>query len=149
MSIDIARAILTRWTAAGLDSSIAPLYQGSQEGANPELDSAGIPSELPRAEFSIPSDPLASESRATNISEAIVVFEVWGTTPEQVGDFVSAIKNAILGSENSASNYLKMANGRIMSTHKVDTSVEQMKDAVHLGRYTLKVRYHENKTVPA
>jgi hypothetical protein len=74
---------------------------------------------------------------------------VWGTTPEQVGDFVSAIKNAILGSENSASNYLKMANGRIMSTHKVDTSVEQMKDAVHLGRYTLKVRYHENKTVPA
>lgn len=149
MSIDLARAILARWTAAGLDNSIAELWYGSEDSATPELDPSGTPTVLPRAGFEIPSNPLSCESRGTNISEAMVIFELWGTTAEQVGDFVTAVKNAILGSENSTGNYLKMANGRIMSTHKVDDSVEKRQDAVYLGRYTLKVRYHEAKTVPA
>jgi len=149
MSIDLARAVLARWTAAGLDLSIAEIQQGSEDSAAPEIDSSGDPGELPRASFVIPSDSLSCESRGTNISEAMVLFEVWGKTPEQVGDFITAIKNAILGSERSTGSYLKMANGRIMSTHKVDDSVEKMQDAVWLGRYTIKVRWHEAKTVPA
>ena len=136
MSIDVDNAMFARYVAAGLNSSIAPLFPGDST-SNPETLDV-----LPRAEYFSMSDPLAFESRGTLGSMKNYTFQVWTKTYEQAGAFVAAIKAALLSTPNQPSMTAPL---RIMSVHKDDEGIDDQERNVYRGYFSCVVRWCELK----
>ena len=145
MSIDIDNAILTRWNAASLNTSIATLYPGD-DVSTPEESSPT----MPRANYYSMDDPLESESRGTLVKVKQYTFQVFATTYEAAAGYVKSIAAAFLNSENSTSNALQVAAsiGKILSTHEVNEMTIKHDDSTFEGNYVLSVRWRKAKAIP-
>jgi len=142
VSIDVDTALFERWVAAGLNSSIAPLYPSDDVSA-PE--DAGV---VPRASYFVTADPLQSESRGSRIALKTYMLEVWDRTRELVGTHVNLIDTAFINAERAGLLQMPESAGRIMATHYVDQGWEKVQDALFKGWIEISVQWRKPNATP-
>lgn len=97
--MSLATAIVARWNAKSLNSTIANLYSGEEEGAPPTTD-------LPRASFEVEDEQrlMQDESVADKIMVAPFTFTVYAASQDLADTYGDAIENAFDNSHAAASS---------------------------------------------
>ena len=150
-------AIYSRWNAAGLNSSIAPLFPGQES----ETDSEAVPpdTDLPRAEYFV-DDTLPNEiSRCGRVQMTAVTFRIYMGGPNSgidvdttVGNAVQAIVTAFVNSEQAATSPLAFASsssGAIMDVGFGATHTAMLRRNVGRGLAEILVRHVVPNAIPS
>lgn len=151
--MSLPAAVVTRWDAAGLDSSVAPLYRANpafaEFGAAPE-DLAT--STLPRAEFFIRDDSPVEHTVAYRIRSAFLTIRVYHSNEETLETLLTSIEDNFDNAENAGTNPFSLptafgtvncidfAGGR--EVHPVD-------EGIFLGTLEFQIRWTKARTTPA
>lgn len=136
MSLAIREAVYSRWNAAGLDTSIAPLYAGD-ESASPEG------SALPRAQYALPDDSQRARSRGSRELLQTLRFQVWATGDRTAQEYVDLIEASYVNSETAQSDPFAVAAsaGTILDVRYRGQAVVQEDEAVFQGVLDLEVQW--------
>lgn len=129
-------AILTRWNAKGLNTSIAPLYDHQQpEG-----------SALPYCSFSNVSDRKAHQTVASRYQEAMVQFELWHTSKEACGALCELIEQGFINANRASTNALAVPqpDGIVSCILITPYILLQISDTVWQGPQTFKILYRRD-----
>ena len=142
-SATIEDALVTRWNALGLNTSIATLYPGDW-GAAPESSAT-----LPRAEYETPADTLESQSRGSEVIEQIVQFKVWGMVRSTVRSNITTILSQFVNGDRAATNPMSLSTGTILNIDRVYGTVQKVDDKLFEGTCEIMIRWRRVATVPA
>lgn len=144
MSQAIAAAVVSRWDARSLDTSIASLYPGEDE-ASPEGTS------LPRAQYILLDDRQIFRSRGRRIYQTPVQFEVFADGYSNATSYKDSIESEFVNSENATANAFSISasTGCVISVDWSSGTVTQEDDNIYRALVTLLVTWQKNETFPA
>ena len=129
----LKNAIVSRWDAAGLDTSVGELYYGEDQGS-PEEQS------LPRAQFSLLDDLEEVESRGATVRVQPVQFETIRSTSDSGASDLDLIQAAFKNSHAAATNPLTVTSATVNHVMRLSGTVIQEDDTIYraVGRYSIK-----------
>ena len=141
MSVDLRKAIFSRWNSTGLNNNIATLYPG-EETAAPEG------TKLPRAQYFLPVDSEQSRSRGSRVLSQPLQFQVWGTDDSTVQQYVDAIEDAYVNSESAPTNPFSIpsSKGGVMDIGYVNKTVVKEADELFQGILQVEIRWFKPNT---
>lgn len=131
-------AVLTRWNAAGLNSSLGLLYPAG-EGRASTRNVGGAPEtdDLPRFEYMVIKPPAQQKSRNSRITQASAVFHLWGKTALLSSGYVSSVWSAFTNADEAP---MSLSNGDILEVDDGGSFVEKVDDGVWLGQQLMLIR---------
>lgn len=136
-------AIVTRWTAAGLNSSLGTLWpsgEGRTARGAPPTDL------LPRFEYMVNDPAPQNKSRNSRINQAAATFDLWGKSALLASGYVDSVKSKFLNADEVP---MTMTGGDILEVDLAGSSCGQMDDQVWLGQLVVLFRIRVDQTVPA
>lgn len=136
--IEIDQAILTRWTAKSLNTTVAGgIWSG---GFVPEGTA------FPYCIYTNVSDNWVGDTPATRFSESQAQFQVYDVTPDLVGSDLRTIGNAFIHADRALTSPMQLdaSVGHIFDIRQIGKSVIlQESDGVYQGTFTIGIRYTE------
>ena len=138
--LNLATAIYTRWSDAGLNSSVTTLYWG---------DAAPEGTAMPRAVYEIPSDDKSDLSRGSMIHIVRLRFKAWNETPELVTGYINSIQSKFHNSEKAATSPLNMSGGNINSCLYATSGVIQEDEEAYMGVVDFDIQWQETNSIPS
>ena len=98
MTIEVDKAIVTRWDNKSLDNTVTG---GLHHGLKPERTS------MPYASFSTISDVTTGKTHTARYGLKTIQISVWDVTDVLVGSHIEAIKNGFVHSDRALTNPLR------------------------------------------
>lgn len=155
MSRHVADAVYSRWNAASLNTSIAPLYPANKgvDGTWRNRSTGGSPTEqdLPRAEYVLDTSIVVGKSRGSRMLRQPILFQLWLAGFEATADAVDAVRAAFTNSEQASSNPLLIpaSAGKVMSVEHENGSVLKQDDELFQGIERIVVFWREANAIPS
>ena len=142
MSQSIATAVLTRWDAVGLDTTVDTLYWASKA---PESDV------LPRVVFQLTTINRRTLTRGSLMKTGRLRFQMWGKTPELVQGYIDAIQPLFHNSDKAATDPLVSTadDTNITECLYADSANMEEDDNVYQGVIEFDIEWQETNTVPS
>lgn len=133
-------AIVNRWNATGLNTSIGTLYDTRQ----PEGTA------LPYGVFENISDAKMSQTRYSRYHEALIQFQIYHTNKESLGALCDLIDTAFCNPNFASQNPLSIPKpeGVVRANLRAPYILELVGDTVWQGTMTLAVYYRRDGGLP-
>lgn len=136
--ISVAKSVLARWNASGLDESIAALYPGG--GANVRKNnSSGSPvgDAFPRAEYTYSTPPPMEKTRGSRVFQVPITIRVYRNDSFlQVGSDVILIRSKFVNAETT----MMLEDGTILEVDESGAVASKVDDQVFMGQIVLGFR---------
>lgn len=141
--MSVETAIVSRWSDASLDSTVASLYIGEDESAPKAGD-------MPRASF-VCEDEFRHREESVGYREmtAPFTFTVWAATAVLAVTYRTAIENAFDNAHNASSNPFTLSSGTVLYVTYQGSSLDS--DTPGVCRLTMRFEcvYTKAQVVPA
>lgn len=147
---ELMAAIYQRWNAAGLDTTIAPLFRAG-EGMKSAHNTTGTTpgTALPRAEFAVTRGSPQNRSRNSRLYQAIATIKIRGLVGATVSGWLETAADAFLNSDAAGTSPLVLATGDVLGVSDGGQYVYKVDDSVHEAELTLLIRHRVNDRIPA
>lgn len=144
---DLMRSVYGRWTAAGLDSSIAPLYpSGESRLASQNVGGAPEGTAAPRAEYFVSVGGPQAKSKSSRIYQAVALIQVWSGDSDSAGTYAGAIVDAYINADEVG---MAMQNGTILEVEDGGGFVHKEDDTVFLTQQTVIIKFRRPNSAPS
>lgn len=163
MSVEIPKAIVARWNAAGLDTSLGALHPGSvatseslryMQSASRQSSSVfgGLPeSTLPRYEYIIDFSDLYAEASHARVQIVPVRFLAWTQTALKAWQDIDTIQSKFVDAEVASTSPLSIDStvGHILAVRYDTKTAIRVDRAVWMGVLQVQVEWLEAKVTPS
>lgn len=161
MSIEIPKAIVMRWNAAGLNTSLGALHPGStattsiartQSDADQKLSVfGGLPeSNLPRYEYVVDFSEVEVEASHARVQIVPVRFLAWTSTALKAWQDIDTIQSKFVDAESASTNPLSVDSsvGYILAVRYDAKTAIRVDRSVWVGVLQVQVEWMEAKVTP-
>lgn len=150
--MSLAAAVVTRWDAAGLNSSVAELYRANPGmadfGAMPEdIASSG----LPRAEFFIIDDSPAVHTVGYRIRRATLTFRVYHTNDSTLETVLTSIEDNFDNAENAATGPMSLSAsfGELLCVDFQSRELHPVDEGIFMGTLDFSIHWQKSRITPS
>jgi len=148
--MSMAGAIVTRWDATGLDTSICELfrvYPGGEVGGTPEDDDTADPL-LPRAQFYLEGDNNTEGTVGYTLREIVLRFELWHSSGVSLETALDLIEDTFDNSYRAGTDPVTIPNGVINKIEYVSRESGPANEQVHFGFVEFEIEWQKTFAVP-
>jgi len=163
MSIEIPKAIVARWNAAGLNTSLGALHPGSSalsdsvrfaqsSAEQPRSVFGGLPeSTLPRYEYIVDFSDLHTEASHARVQIVPVRFLAWTQTAIKAWQDIDTIQSNFVDAELASTSPLSIDStvGYILAVRYDTKTAIRVDRAVWMGVLQVQVEWLEKKVTPS
>jgi hypothetical protein len=158
--MSIGAAIVSRWDAVGLNSTIANLYRGAPDPSDPfstysrpgqkygstPLDDAD--ESLPRAEFIIGAADRIIDSTSSKIYQADIVFKVWHSDLTALETLIDTAEDLLDNSNRAATSPMSLTGGFIVLMKHLGSESWVIDDNLCTGIMRFDLTWQKPATIP-
>ena len=158
--MSVGAAIVSRWNDSGLDSSVANLYRGTPEPADPfssysrtTFKNGGTPLDddsptFPRAEYLLAPEDRVIGTTAGTILNTTVVFKIWHNDLDTLEALQDTVVGLLDNSDRAATSPLSLSSGSTISMMFLGKEAWPVEDNVCTGVIRFSLEYIRTNTVP-